>query len=59
MSDHVIFWLSGFAIGLWAGVMAMSAARDRDPDWRRSINHENTNRPSGPPPLKLRRSTNR
>lgn len=46
---HVIFWLSGFGIGLWAGVMAMSAARDRNPDWRRSINHENTNRPSGPP----------
>ena len=33
--------------------------RDRDPDWRRSINHENTNRPSGPPPIKFRRSTNR
>jgi hypothetical protein len=27
-----------------------------DHDWRRSFNHENTNRPSGPPPLKLRRS---
>ena len=24
-------------------------------DWRRRFNHENTNRPSGPPPLKLRR----
>ena len=30
--------------------------RMQDPDWRRSINHENINRPSGPPPLKLRRS---
>jgi hypothetical protein len=30
--------------------------RDRDPDWRRSFNHENTNRPSGPPPLNFRRS---
>jgi hypothetical protein len=29
---------------------------DRDPDWRRSFTHENINRPSGPPPLKLRRS---
>lgn len=29
---------------------------DRDPDWRRSFNHENTNRPSEPPPLKFRRS---
>jgi len=27
--------------------------RDRDPDWRRSFNHENTNRPSGPPPLRF------
>jgi hypothetical protein len=27
-----------------------------DHDWRRSINHENTNRPTGEPPLKLRRS---
>lgn len=30
--------------------------RDRDPDWRRSFNHENTNPPSGPPPLNFRRS---
>jgi len=33
-----------------------STPRDRDPDWRRSFNHENTNRPSGPPPLRFRRS---
>ena len=26
-------------------------------DWRRSISHENISRPSGPPPLRLRRST--
>jgi hypothetical protein len=26
-----------------------------DHDWRRSINHENTNRPTGEPPLKFRR----
>jgi hypothetical protein len=25
-------------------------------DWRRSFNHENTNRPTGEPPLRLRRS---
>ena len=25
--------------------------RDRDPDWRRSFNHENINPPSGSPPL--------
>jgi hypothetical protein len=25
------------------------------PDWRRSFNHENTNPPTGEPPLKLRR----
>jgi hypothetical protein len=33
-----------------------SYGRDRDPDWRRSFNHENTNRPTGEPPLRLRRS---
>ena len=33
----------------------MQLPRDRDPDWRRSFTHENTNRPSGPPPLKFRR----
>ena len=27
-----------------------------DPDWQRSFNHENINHPSGPPPLKWRRS---
>jgi hypothetical protein len=27
-----------------------------DHDWRRSFNHENTNPPTGEPPLKLRRS---
>ena len=63
MADVVVFWLSGLGIGLWAGVTVMDwirrPHRDRDPDWRRSINHENTNPPSGPPPLKLRRSTNR
>ena len=35
--------------------LLMPLPRDRDPDWRRSFTHENTNRPSGPPPLKFRR----
>jgi hypothetical protein len=36
--------------------LLMPPPRDQDPDWRRSFSHENTNRPSGPPPLRLRRS---
>ena len=31
--------------------LLMPPPRDQDPDWRRSFSHENTNRPSGPPPL--------
>ncbi len=31
--------------------------RDRDPDWRRSFTHENTNRPQGDPPLRFQRSS--
>jgi hypothetical protein len=30
-----------------------------DHDWRRSFTHENTRRPEGPPPLKLRREVGR
>jgi hypothetical protein len=30
--------------------------RDQDPNWRRSFNHENMNKPSGPPPFRLQRS---
>jgi hypothetical protein len=30
-----------------------------DHDWRRTFSHENTNAPQGPPPLKLRRRTDR
>ncbi|MEN9491779.1 MAG: hypothetical protein RJA63_2228 [Pseudomonadota bacterium] len=37
--------------------LLMPPPRDRDPDWRRSFTHENTSRPSGPPPLKFRRSS--
>jgi hypothetical protein len=54
-------YFSGFAIGLgvgmfWGRILGKPLPRDQDPDWRRSFNHENTKRPSGPPPLKLRRS---
>lgn len=47
----------GFLAGWVCRTLAEPAySRMQDPDWRRSFNHENTNRPSGPPPLKLRRS---
>jgi hypothetical protein len=36
--------------------LLMPTPRGRDPDWRRSFNHENINRPTGDPPLMLRRS---
>ena len=36
--------------------LLMPPTRDRNPDWRRSFNHENINRPTGKPPLRLRRS---
>jgi hypothetical protein len=36
--------------------LLMPLPPDQDPDWRRSFNHENTKRPSGPPPLRFRRS---
>lgn len=36
--------------------LLMPLPRDLDPDWRRSINHENTNAPSGPPPLHMLKS---
>lgn len=53
----------GITFGMW--LRGMCAARthfiesstQRDLDWRRRFSHENTKRPSGPPPLKLRRST--
>jgi hypothetical protein len=48
--------LIGFSLGMLSCWLMNRVPRDRDPDWRRSFNHENTNRPSGPPPLKLRRS---
>lgn len=61
-------WILGRVCGFFVGV-TVAASRPRrmgppkgsyglppDHDWRRSFSHENTNRPSGPPPLKLRRS---
>jgi hypothetical protein len=56
---------TGALLSYWAGWRARGALsrppappyrRDRDPDWRRSFNHENINRPTGQPPLRLRRS---
>jgi hypothetical protein len=56
---------TGALLSFWAGWRARDRhgpprgsygpPRDRSPDWRRSFNHENTNRPSGPPPLRPRR----
>jgi hypothetical protein len=68
MSNLTTAWMLGCVCGFFLGVTAqgwrrrstcrelMPPSRDRDPDWRRSFSHENTNQPSGPPPLKLRRS---
>lgn len=39
--------------------LLMPTPRDRDPDWRRSFNHENTNRPPDEPPLEFRRRTDK
>ena len=59
---------TGALLSFWAGWDAGWRTRGRqrppqgsyglpDHDWRRSFSHENTNRPSGAPPLRLRRST--
>jgi hypothetical protein len=55
---------TGALLSYWAGWRARGAqkpprgsyGRCLDPDWRRSFNHENTNRPTTEPPLRLRRS---
>jgi hypothetical protein len=55
---------TGALLSYWAGWRARGAQRPPrgsygrclDPDWRRSFNHENTNRPTGEPPLRFRRS---
>ena len=60
MTDFVALWLGGFCTGFaMAGYLFNRTRRDRDADWRRSFNHENTNRPSGEPPLKFRRRTDK
>lgn len=48
----------GFFMGVTVAGRRQPTCRElmRDPDWRRSFNHENTNPPSEPPPLRLRRS---
>lgn len=51
MSTLVTAWMLGCVCGFFMGVTVARPPRDRDPDWRRSFNHENTNKPSGPPPL--------
>lgn len=55
MTELVTAWMLGCICGFLAGVTVARPPRDRDPDWRLSFNHENTSRPSGPPPLKFRR----
>jgi hypothetical protein len=55
----------GITFGMWLrGTLDALFLRPRqtsinDPDWRRSFNHENTNRPLGEPPLKFRRRTDK
>ena len=44
----------GFRCGYFFGRSDRNSGSGED--WRRSFNHENTKRPSGPPPLTLRRS---
>ena len=62
MTELATAWMLGCTTGFFLGVTVAgwsrpASLRDRRslPDWRRSINHENTNMPSGPPPLVLRR----
>ena len=56
--------LASFAMGATFGMLLCGwpwhprfsrYSRMQDPDWRRSFSHENTNPPSGDPPLVLRR----
>jgi hypothetical protein len=65
MAELTTAWMLGCVCGFFVGVTVAASQRrpscrelmrDRAPDWRRSFSHENTNRPSGPPPLRLRRS---
>ena len=66
MSNLTTAWMLGCVCGFFLGVTAQGwrrrptcreLMRERQPTfWRRSFSHENTNQPSGPPPLKLRHS---
>jgi hypothetical protein len=64
MTELTTAWMFGCVCGFFMGVTVAGRRRltyrelmrDRDPDWRRSFNHENTNRPTGKPPLRFRRS---
>jgi hypothetical protein len=56
MITTLILCAIAFCIGQIVGTMYPLLPRDRDPDWRRSFTHENINKPTTPPPLKLKRS---
>ena len=64
MTELTTAWMLGCVCGFFMGVTVAGRRRptcrelmrDRDPDWRRSFNHENINRPTSEPPLRLRRS---
>lgn len=52
---------SGWLAGLWMGSRPRNLPQGSyglppGHDWRTCFNHENTNKPSGPPPLRFRRS---
>ena len=51
-------WFPIFGAGFFAGWWMCTATwpRGRDPDWRRSFNHENTNCTRSLPPLRFRHS---
>ena len=46
----------GCVSGFFMGVTIARPPRNRDPDWRRSFNHKNTNAPTGEPPLRFQRT---
>jgi hypothetical protein len=64
MSNLTTAWMLGCVCGFFLGVTAQGwrrrstcreLMRERQPTFA-SFSHKNTNQPSGPPPLKLRRS---
>jgi len=50
---------AGFLVGWWMCAATWPRACDRDRRRSPSFTHENPRRPSGPPPLELRRSTDK